>query len=97
MKEPSYTCPLIDAAISTIDSLCSYFPDKSIERCTVEDLTDLVNELDDFNQDAFNAEMEDIRSANQDLRDYGNYWEARARELEEKIAELERELEESAR
>jgi hypothetical protein len=69
MKEPKQTCPLIDKAIKNLAWACEEIKKEDAESAKhyLEDVRDL---------------LEEIRTANSDLREYGNYWETYAGELE---------------
>lgn len=86
MREPSYTCP-------DIDSIQGYIQTAEAEaKATYKDFYDMkVDDIrDSFSEilsslDGLCGMLEDVRSANEALRDWG-------RELNDKVGELEAEL-----
>lgn len=96
MKEPKITCPIIDNAISCVEvvkedilEVLSSYEDVEIEdvQNLVEDLKSCISKHYDkryaWSDPEVLGPLEEIREANSELREYGNYWEKRAEELEE--------------
>ena len=89
------TCPGIDRIISTITAIC-----KQMESCNDEDEKDALLEcISDWKSDLESIgvgkwnELEDLRSANASLRDWGNEMYNDAESLESERDEFERKYE----
>ena len=89
------TCPGIDRIISTITAIC-----KQMESCNDEDEKDALLEcISDWKSDLESIgvgkwnELEDLRSANAALRDWGNEMYNDAESLESERDEFERKYE----
>ena len=89
------TCPDIDRIISTITAIC-----KQMESCNDEDEKDALLEcISDWKSDLESIgvgkwnELEDLRSANAALRDWGNEMYNDAESLESERDEFERKYE----
>ncbi|HBY67293.1 MAG TPA: hypothetical protein DEG69_05720 [Flavobacteriaceae bacterium] len=74
MIEPEHTCPKIDQIIKENESIQSD-TDKIIEIATSIDSIVANN----------NSEIEDLRAANEELREWGNYWKNKYEELEKEV------------
>lgn len=90
-----YTCPDIDRIISTITSIC-----KQMESCNDEDEKDaLLVCISDWKSDLESigvghwSELEDLRSANAALRDWGKEMYSDAESLESERDNFERKYE----
>lgn len=79
MREPEHTCPKIDQIIKENESIQSD-ADKIIEIATSIDSIVAHN----------NSEIEDLRAANEELREWGNYWKYKYEELEKEVENNER-------
>lgn len=77
MKEPSHTCPVINDAQKRLSEARS-----DLDHYVVSELRKVEDNL-----------LEDIRNANTELRDWGHYWKEIAEERDQRISELEEELE----
>lgn len=89
------TCPAIDRIISTITTIC-----KQMESCNDEDKkSTLLESINDWKCDLESigvgkwSELEDLRSANAALRDWGNEMYNDAERLEIERDEFERKYE----
>lgn len=83
------TCPLIDACISEVDTVLeSVDRDVAFEDLTVNDLKDLFEAVKDFDWSRWEARMEEIREANDSLRQWGNEWCEEAEDFEKKNDDL---------
>lgn len=90
------TCPDIDSIISTITAIC-----KQMESCNDEDKKDALLEcISDWKADLESigvgkwSELEELRSANAALRDWGNEMYNDAESLESERDDFERKYEE---
>ncbi len=87
-REPvKQTCPIIDEAkecISTLDGIITSY-DNHFEESDINDI--------DFNLDRVKIILEELRSANSSLRDWGNAWCEKASEFEGEIYDLKDEYE----
>lgn len=83
MKEPDNTCPIIDEAIRDLKKSKDHLEDVNLYVSNSEEKID----------DALNV-LEDIRAANEKLREWGSYWKEYAEEGADRIRELEKEIEE---
>lgn len=89
-KEPvKHTCPDIDYVIDSVKAAISYIDSKSStetytyeERC--EDAKNALIYLEDY--------MEEIRSANSALRDWGNNLTTLAEDLEDQVSDLQKQI-----
>ena len=90
MKEPSNTCPDIDSVIKSIKSVIQLSHTQGTE--TEDELFSL---LGDIHDELYWGEstLEDLRSANEGLREWGKSQEDRADEAEDTIQDLQKELE----
>lgn len=97
-NEPvDYTCPLIDACKDAVEDLVQNVDcDTDFDSCTVEQLQNLHKAWVDFDWVIFETKIEEVRSANQALREWGNERDQAAETAEgdldaanDKIAELE--------
>lgn len=79
MREPEHTCPKIDQIIKENESIQSD-ADKIIEIATSIDSIVAHN----------NSEIEDLRAANEELREWGNYWKYKYEELKKEVENDER-------
>ena len=82
---PPFTCPQIDEVIEFINDLKAYMGEDGFGSAKIEDLS-AMHDLLEEKADAALQTMEDVRD-----RQNQNY-EAKIEELEEKIAELQEEL-----
>lgn len=105
MKEPKYTCPLIDEVISYLNDIHS----SSVKLLSLLSATDLPAEVQDamkdFDHEIHNSfklsgwnssgflidKMEEIREANSELRSWGTHY----KDLYEEIEDVESQLEEA--
>lgn len=105
MKEPKITCPIIDNAITYVEAvkedileLLSFYEDVAIDdvQNLVEDMKNCISKHYDkkyvWGDPEVLEPLEEIRKANSELREYGNYWEKRAEELEKEVEDLESRL-----
>lgn len=90
MKEPSNTCPDIDSVITSIKSVVGIC--KLLGNETEDELKEFFSDIE---SELYWCEstMEDLRSANEGLREYGKYQEDRADKAEETIEDMQREPE----
>lgn len=100
-NEPvDYTCPLIDACKDAVEDLVQNVDcDTDFDSCTVEQLQNLHKAWVDFDWVIFETNIEEVRSANQVLREWGNERDEAAGEYEsmlegkdERISDLEEEV-----
>lgn len=90
-REPiGHTCPDIDRVISTMTSII-----KEMDGCKGSDeVVDLLSQISSWSSDLANiaigrwSEIEDLRSSNSALRDWGKDMYSYAEELENEINEL---------
>ena len=75
MRQPSFTCPIIDKAIAAIDTLENAALESDSSMSTVAKYA--------------RALLEDIRAANTKLRDYGHHYEDKTVALEQDVSRLE--------
>lgn len=71
MREPEQTCPKIDQVIKENESIQS----------GVGEIIEIATSIDSIVAD-INYEMEWLRTANEELRQWGNYWKNQYEELE---------------
>lgn len=99
MKEPKITCPIIDNAITYVEAVKEDLLDvlSFYEDVAIEDVQNLVEDLKNCISKHYDKKyacevlgpLEEIRKANSELREYGNYWEERADELKDEVEGLE--------
>lgn len=82
MKEPPHTCPLIDEAQRIGKMILSSIKNEDTDRDHAEYLLDTLKD-----------QLEEIRSANEKLREWGQWQEERCEELQDEIYALEDRLE----
>jgi hypothetical protein len=83
MKEPPHTCPLIDEAQRLLGLILDELKSEDIDRNHIEYLIDTCNE-----------QLEEIRSANEKLREWGQWQEEERGRLQDQVdAMFEDELE----
>jgi hypothetical protein len=82
MKEPKNTCPNIDSAISLMDSVKkeAKFAIKNFDHMTNEQIKECFSEIINELKEGPDV-MEEIRSANENLRAWGHEWRYKAQEL----------------
>lgn len=95
MGEPvGYTCGIIDSCKSAVEELAINVDcDTDFDDCTVEQLRNLHEVWEGFDWDAWEKEMEEIRAANDALRNWGNESEVNIRDLEDELEESRGEVE----
>ncbi len=71
MEEPQNTCPDIDASLRRLKDVRNQ-------------IKDILNSIEDILYEVGHVEnsLEELRGMNASLREYGNYWENRAKEME---------------
>ena len=102
VREPAYTCPLIDEVIAYLTELHSYSlelisaleGEKLAEgaRNVLEDFTTEINSTfkpDMWGEALLTRKMEDIRKANSELREWGSHHEKQCVELEDVSLEVD--------
>jgi hypothetical protein len=77
MKEPPHTCPLIDEAKRLLGLIQDELKSEDIDRNHIEYLLDTCNE-----------QLEEIRSANERLREWGQWQEDERRKLQDVLSML---------
>ena len=88
-----YTCPLIDEVIEEIEKVtCMVTADNRYTSVDVRELMDAAQELDE--SEVLNK-LEEIRTANEELRVWGERMEADLAAEEERVSDLAEELEEA--
>ncbi len=94
-REPvGYTCPTIDKCKDKVEQLVQNVGcGTDFDECSVEELRELHKAWMDFDWVTFDQDMEEIRSANDELRRWGQAEEERVDELEDQVKDLEKELE----
>jgi len=95
-SQPSYTCPEINSVIKDIKSVIQSL--KSVDwNIDTENPSSVEYQMEKVNEarcelESFEDNLEKLRSDNDSLREYGNYWEKRARQLEDEVEELSNQL-----
>ena len=79
MIEPEHTCPKIDQIIRENESIQS----------DVDTIIGIANSIDNIVA-SNNSEIEDLRAANEELREWGNYWKYKYEELEKEVENNEK-------
>lgn len=84
-----HTCPLIDGVIEMVGGIEYIAIARIFKGMTIEELQELFDSVSAFQYNEFVDEMEKIRSANSDLREWGNDLAEELRDALQKIEELE--------
>lgn len=95
-KVPGHTCPLIDKVIEFITDAEAYTEGNDFGATKIEDLSALYDHIADEGEETKNT-LEEIRSANSDLRTLAEHYEYEAEQLQNKVEELQNEIEDLTR
>jgi hypothetical protein len=91
-REPNYTCPKIDSIIKEWNYLLNYVSkcEKSLKY--TNEISDLENHIKDIDSEVYSIKLEDsledLRTQNVELRDWGKSWMSLAEKLLEEKEEL---------
>jgi len=92
MKLPKHTCPMIDKVIKQINEAYKYADDHKFT--SESDVYDILKQLEYIASELYDLEdvMEDIRSANDQLRTAAEHYRGKYEEAEIIISDLQDEL-----